>query len=63
MTCKASLIAEASGVIEGLSTESGGVIGSVGIGSLTNGGQSGIEGVRGVGNGACLGAMFEAITE
>ena len=36
-------------------------MGNTGIGSLTKGGQSGIDGVRGVGNGACLGAMLEAM--
>ena len=54
MTCKASLIAEASGVESVPWTGSGGVIGSAGIGSETGAGHNGIDGVSGVGRAACL---------
>jgi hypothetical protein len=60
MTCKASLIADMSGVESTPSLRSGGVIGSAGIGSDTGAGHIGIDGVMGVGRAACLepNAMF-----
>jgi hypothetical protein len=61
MTCRASLMAEASGV-EGVSSfGSGGVIGRVGIGSDTGAGHIGIDGVSGVGRAAWLVAIPNAI--
>jgi hypothetical protein len=61
MTCRASLIAETSGVGGMSSFGSGGVIGRVGIGSDTGAGHVGIEGVSGVGRAAWLVAMPNAI--
>lgn len=60
ITCRATLIADASAET-GPAMGSGGVIGNVGIGSVTKGGHNGIEGVRGVGRGAWRGAMSEAM--
>ena len=53
MTCRASLIAVVSEVECVPSVGSGGVIGSVGIGSETGAGHIGIDGVTGVGSAAC----------
>jgi hypothetical protein len=61
MTCRASLMAEASGVEGVPSLASGGVIGSVGIGSDTGAGHIGIDGVSGVGRATCLVNMPKAM--
>jgi hypothetical protein len=61
MTCRASLIAETSGVGGVSSFDSGGVIGRVGIGSDTGAGQVGMEGVSGVGRAAWLVDITNAI--
>lgn len=61
MTCRASLIAETSGVGGASSFGSGGVIGRVGIGSDTGAGHVGIEGVSGVGRAAWLVDITNAI--
>ena len=61
MTCKASLIAEASMVETVPSGQSGGVIGSVGIDSETGAGHNGIDGVSGVARAAWLMHLPKAI--